>query len=446
MDAPTTALIATALLLLLLAVRTPVALALLTAGVVGLWLLDGFDLAQVTLSRRGFESVGRYVLVVVPLFLGMGVLVKESGLGANLFTFGARLFRRTPAGLVIATVFACSVFAAVCGSSVATVAAIGRIAVREMRRVGYDIKIALGAVGAAGTLGVLIPPSIVLVLYGIITGESIGALLIAGIVPGILTALIYMLGILVRARLRPSLFRVSSQSTDDEGRDESSDGASAYPPVRGLIEAGSLALLVMGSLYTGIATVVESAALGAVGALIVLLLRRRTASRLSRLRSALLGTTELNAMIFLLLVGSGVFSYFLVTAGIPREAVALISQVDLSPGLVVVVILLVFVPLGMFLDPISMILIAVPLAYPVVVGALDFNGIWFGILVVKMTELAAITPPLGLNAYVVAGVADDVSVDQAFAAVAWYIPLDVLTIAVLFIFPEISTWLPGLMQ
>lgn len=429
---------------MLLAVRTPVALALLVAGVTGLVLMDGFTLAEVTLTRRSYEATGRYALVVIPFFLAMGVLVKESGIAQDLFGVGQRLFRRVPGGLAVATIFACSAFAAICGSSVATVASIGRVAIQEMRELGYRVSVAAGAVGMSGTLGVMIPPSIVLVLYGIVTGESIGRLLVAGIVPGVLSAVFFSAAVITRARVNPAAFGrssgVAAAQVPERGR------VRATLRYRAVVETAALVIIVMGGIYTGLTTVVEAASLGAGAALVILLCRRAgPVSRFRRLRNSLLETTQLNAMIFLLLVGSGIFSYLLVSAGVPRDVSSFVGSLDVPPTLLVIALLLVFIPLGMFLDPISMLLIAVPLTYPVVVTELGFDGIWYGILVVKMTELALITPPLGLNAFVIAGVSDDVSVEDAFAGSLWYVPIDVALIALLFAFPAIVTWLPNLM-
>ena len=419
------------------------ALALMAAGAIGVWLMDGFALAEITLSRRVYEATSRYVLVVIPFFLAMGVLVKASGMARDLFAIGQRVFGRIPGGLAVATIFACSAFAAISGSSVATVAAIGRIAVEEMRRLGYWTSVAAGAVAMSGTLGIMIPPSIALVLYGIVTGESIGRLLIAGIVPGILTAAFYSAAVVIRARANPVPFGRPSRSLAAQPGDRTVERGFPY---RSLIETAALVTIVMGGIYTGITTVVEAAALGAALALVLMLLRPSNSTpRMARLRNALLETTQLNAMIFLLLAGSGIFSYLLVSAGTPQEVSELIAGVDIPAMATLIALLLVFIPLGMFLDPISMLLIAVPLMYPVVVDGLGFDGIWFGILVVKMTELAMITPPLGMNAYVIAGVAEDVSVEEAFAGALWYLPVDVSVIALLIAFPELVTWLPGLM-
>jgi C4-dicarboxylate transporter, DctM subunit len=405
--------------------------------------MDGFALAEITLTRRSYEATGRYVLVVIPFFLAMGVLVKEGGLAEDLFTIGQRLFRRIPGGLAVATIFACSAFSAICGSSVATVASIGRIAIKEMRALGYQVSIAAGAVGASGTLGVMIPPSIVLVLYGIVTGESIGRLLIAGIVPGVISAVLYSAAVIVRAYLRPAVFAANAPRTRPTTEPAP---APARLPYRSLAETAILVTIVMGGIYTGLATVVEAASLGAGAALVILLLRRSGGvSRFRRLRTSFLETTRLNAMIFLLLVGSGIFSYMLVSAGIPRDVAGYVGSIDLAPALLVIALLLLLIPLGMFLDPISMLLIAVPLTYPIAVTGLGFDGIWYGILVVKMTELALITPPLGLNAFVIAGVSEDVSVEDAFAGSLWYVPIDVGVIALLFAFPGIVLWLPNLM-
>lgn len=503
MDPMTAALVAAVILLVLLAIRTPVALGLLIAGVVGLLLTDGFALAEITLTRRSFEATGRYVLVVIPFFLAMGVLVKESGIAQDLFAFGQRIFRRVPGGLAVATIFACAAFGAISGSSVATVASIGRIAIQEMRKLGYRISVAAGAVGASGTLSVMIPPSIALVLYGIVTGESIGELLIAGIVPGIITAVAFSIAVIARAVLRPNSFRPVPAVTaagsspapltvDDAGgaapapaaaasspapaarsapaaaapatapsgeavlaagraaagSESAGTGSGSLPAVRyrSVVETAILVVLVLGGIYTGLTTVVEAASLGGVVALLMLLLRRpETVSRLRKLRNALLETTQLNAMIFLLLVGSGVFSYMLVSAGVPRETSRFVGSLDVPPVVLVIILLAIFIPLGMFLDPIAMLVIAVPLTYPIVVTELGFDGIWYGILVVKMTELALITPPLGLNAFVIAGVSKDVSVEDAFAGSMWYVPVDLALIALLFAFPGIVTWLPNLM-
>lgn len=451
MDPVHAALIAVALLLLLLAIRAPVALGLLVAGAVGLLLTDGFTLAEITLTRRSFESVGRYVLIVIPFFLAMGVLVKESGIAQDLFAVAQRVFRRVPGGLAVATIFACSAFGAISGSSVATVASIGRIAIKEMRALGYRVSVAAGAVGASGTLSVMIPPSIAMVLYGIVTGESIGRMLIAGIVPGILTAVAYSAAVMVRAALRPAAFyatggpSVPSTPAVSLG---SSGGPAPRLPYRSVVETVVLVTIVMGGIYTGFVTVVEAASLGAVAALVIFLLRRRreAGARLRRLRTSLLETTQLNAMTFLLLVGSGIFSYMLVSAGIPRDLSRFVASVEISPILTVLILLAIFIPLGMFLDPIAMLLIAVPLTYPIAVTELGFDGIWYGILVVKMTELALITPPLGLNAFVIAGVSEDVSVEETFAGSLWYVPVDFAIIALLFAFPGIVTWLPNLMS
>lgn len=470
MDPMTAALIAVAILFVLLAIRTPVALGLLIAGVVGLLLTDGFALAEITLTRRSFEATGRYVLIVIPFFLAMGVLVKESGIAEDLFGFGQRAFRRVPGGLAVATIFACAAFGAICGSSVATVASIGRIAIQEMRKLGYRISVAAGAVGASGTLGVMIPPSIALVLYGIVSGESIGRLLIAGIVPGILTAVAFSTAVIARAVLRPAAFRAEAGPVPSSrpgaaaasgagavtpsaagtvtvaGAGWSGDESSPAVRYRSVVETVILVVLVMGGIYTGVTTVVEAASLGAVVALLMLLLRRSgTVTRLRRLRSALLETTQLNAMIFLLLVGSGIFSYMLVSAGIPREVSSYAGSLDIPPTVLVIILLAAYIPLGMFLDPIAMLVIAVPLTYPIVVTELGFDGIWYGILVVKMTELALITPPLGLNAFVIAGVSKQVSVEEAFAGSMWFVPVDIAVIALLFAFPGIVTWLPNLM-
>jgi C4-dicarboxylate transporter DctM subunit len=485
LDATVVTGVACGLLLFLLITKVPVGISLFVAGGVGVLLLDGADVAESALGRGTYSSAARYILIVIPFFLAMGVFVRHAGLAEALFKIAERLFRRLPGGLAVATIAACAGFAAISGTSVATVASIGHVAVAEMRRAGYSLVIAAGVVGAAGTLGALIPPSALIVLYGIISQESIGQLLIAGIIPGLISAIIYAGAIMLRARRDPASFGGGGVPEVD-----ASSWLSGTVMLRVGLQFGVLVLVVVGGIYSGILTVVEASAAGAAIALVYQVLHRpraiefdglevapgatttgaahggspttggvggsvETSSPRDRepaaaahrpakaLRDALLETTETNSMIFLLLIGSGIFSSFLVSAGTPRAFANFVAALDVSPALVIVALLLMFIPLGMFLDPVSMLLIAVPLVHPVVLD-LGFNGVWFGILVIKMSELALITPPFGMNGFVLAGVVPDLSVEKAFQGLLWYAPLDAATIALLFAFPGLVLWLPNL--
>lgn len=458
MDPVSALLVSLATLFGLLAARVPVAFSLLAAGAVGISLFDGTSAADSTLARLPYESPARYVLIVIPFFVAMGIFAKNGRLALDAYNLASRAMGRIPGGLAIATVASCALFAAVSGSSVATIAALGPTAIREMQRHGYSSTLAAGVVGAAGTLGVLIPPSIAIVLYGIVTNTSIGPLLIAGIIPGILTAVVYALGVIVACTARPelagrphrgprphSLGAASASSRPSDEMHAPDDGASPWASI------GRVAILfgvVMGGIYSGIVTATEAGALGAIIALAMMVADSLRAGGVRRalrdVAASVMESVSLTSMTFLLLIGSAVFTYFLVSAGIPAEFTEWVLSFDVAPWMVVALLLLAFVPLGMFLDPISMLLIGVPLAFPVVTG-LGFDALWFGILVVKMVEVGLITPPFGLNAFVVSGVSN-ISVDRAFIGVMWFLPLELIVIVLIFIFPEIVTWLPGKMS
>lgn len=457
MDSLAPLLLALTALFGLLAARVPVAFSLLAAGIVGIWLYDGVGAADSTLARLPYESPARYVLIVIPFFVAMGIFAKNGRLALDAYNLASRGLRGIPGGLAIATVAACALFAAVSGSSVATIAALGPTAIREMQRHGYSSTLAAGVVGASGTLGVLIPPSIALVLYGIVTNTSIGPLLIAGIIPGILTALVYALGVVAACLWKPEL---AGRIVPDGARPRDLGAAAASPGAAGhATEDGSspwtsilrvtiLFGVVMGGIYSGLVTATEAGALGAIIALLMMVVDSFRAGGWRRVRSdtanSVMESVSLTSMTFMLLIGSAVFTYFLVSAGVPADFTAWMLSFEVAPWMVVALLLLAFVPLGMFLDPISMLLIGVPLAFPVVTG-LGYDALWFGILVVKMVEVGLITPPFGLNAFVVSGVSD-IPVDRAFVGVMWFLPLEVVVIVLIFLFPEIVTWLPAQMS
>ncbi|WP_024586584.1 TRAP transporter large permease [Aliihoeflea sp. 2WW] len=456
MDSTAALVVALATLFGLLAARVPVAFALLAAGTAGICLFDGPGPADSTLARLPYESPARYVLIVIPFFVAMGIFAKNGRLALDAYNLASRGLRAVPGGLAIATVASCALFAAVSGSSVATIAALGPTAMREMQRHGYNSTLAAGVVGASGTLGVLIPPSIAIVLYGIITNTSIGPLLIAGIIPGILTALVYALGVVAACLYDP---RLAGRGARDGQAPRSLGAAAVLPePVpapqavasnawSSILRVGFLFGVVMGGIYSGIVTATEAGAIGAVVALSMMLHDSLRAGgvrqAVSDTAASVMESVSLTSMTFMLLIGSAVFTYFLVSAGVPADFTAWMLSFDVAPWMVVALLLLAFVPLGMFLDPISMLLIGVPLAFPVVIG-LGYNPLWFGILVVKMVEVGLITPPFGLNAFVVSGVSG-IPVERAFAGVMWFLPLEIIVIVLIFCFPEIVTWLPGQM-
>lgn len=429
------------LLLVLMALRMPVAITLLASGAAGLLLLDGPEVAASSLARVPYQTIGQTTLIVIPMFILMGIFAKESGLGERLFVIVKERASRLPGGLGVTTIAACAGFGAVSGSSVAAVATMGKLSVGEMIKAGYQRSFAAGTVASGGTLGILIPPSIALVVYGQVTQESIGSLLLAGILPGILSALAMIVYIMMRATFDPKSVGRDASTTAPTIRstDTKLKGGLIGVIVRVFILFG----IVVGGIYFGVATPTESAALGAAAAFIMLIIDAPETgrSRWKLLKVSLRETTSLTAMIFGLLIGASIFSTFLVRSGVPRDFADWVSSLDIAPVLVLLVMLALFIPLGMFVDGLSMIVIAIPLTYPVVTE-LGYDGIWFGIVAIKLIELGLITPPLGLNVYVAAGTAPGLKIEDVFRGVVPYYFVDLAVTALLIIFPAIVLWLP----
>ncbi len=441
-------------LVVLLASGIPVALALASAGVIGIILSSGADVANSSQGALPYEAVAVVSLVVIPMFVLMGTLAEKARVAEDVYGLASRLMRGLPGGLGLATVAACATFGAVSGSSVAAAATFGRVSIREMLRHGYSAPFAAGLVAISGTLSVMIPPSIVLVVYGIITGESIGKLLIAGIVPGILSAVMLMIGVLVLVRFGPADTRMTRTRTTELQRVQGNNGevgATSHATVttRGWAGLGKVVVLfaiVVGGIYGGFLTASEAAGVGAAAALVMLLadvFRYGVKSVTKRVIEALTETAATSSFIFAILIGATIFTYFLVSIGVPDAFAAWTVSLPV-PGLVIVaVLLLALIPLGMFLDPMSILLIVVPLAYPVVTS-LGFNGIWFGILMVQFIEIGLVTPPVGLNVFVVANT-PGVGLGPAFKGVFYLLPFEILTVIIVFSFPDMVTWLPNLM-
>jgi TRAP-type C4-dicarboxylate transport system permease large subunit len=484
---PTLGVIAASLLLLgLLVVRVPIALALFTAGAVGLVLVEGPARAGSSLARLPYQTVARFTLIIIPLFILMGILAKNGRMASDAYRLASSAFRWMPGGLAIASIAACAGFAAVSGSSIATVASVGRTSVTEMVKAGYDRRFAAGVIGSAGTLGVLIPPSAIIVFYALIAGESVGGMLVAGIVPGILSGLLYCVFIIVRVRMKPSLVGIGADGARLELPTDTPPAASprsdtatrptretamaaiareaTIPPVEsaaepiestaspwiGSTQIAVLFIIVIGGIYSGVFTPVESAAVAAFVATAIVLtdgIHRLGGVRqaVTRVSSALSETVSVTAMMFLLLVGGTVFTNSFLLAGVPQSLGSWVIGLTIPPSAVLILMLLLFIPLGMILDPLSIMLIAVPLFHPVATS-LGFDGLWFGILIVKMIELSLITPPVGINVFVVAGVCPEVDVADAFRGIAPFALVDLMTVALLVAFPAIVTFLPSLIR
>lgn len=434
-------LIVIGLLLICLASGMRIALGLALSGFVGFYLLGGWDVAMATFGALPIGSIS-FTLLVIPMFILLGIAAQKANLAVGAYQLLGYLLRGVPGGLAIATLTAAAAFAAVSGSSIATVVSIGNLAITEMRRAGYAMHVAAGVVGAAGTLGVLIPPSVPLVLYGILTGESIGALLMAGIGPGLLSATVYGIAIMIRAKLKPELF--------GKGASDALPFNAERPPIWGgissFVRIGILFTIIIGGMYSGFFTAVEAAAVGAFAALIMVVIEhiRKPRELGKNLYEAFTEAASVNGMVFSLLIGGAIFSAFMVAAGGPQLISDGLLGLPIPGWAVIVIILLILVPLGMFLDPTSILLIMVPLAYPVVTD-LGFDGIWFGVLFVKMIEIGLLTPPLGLNAFVVSGIRKDIPLNTAFRGVLWYVQLDVVVVILMFLFPAITLFIPNQM-
>ena len=426
---------ALAALLVLFAIRVPIAVALALVSLGGIAWVRGPQAAWGALKAAPYDFAAHWSLSAIPMFLLMGAAAYRGGLTASLFEAMRVWLGRLPGGLAIATNFASAIFAAASGSSVASSAAMTRIAVPEMLASRYSPALATGVVAAAGTLGALIPPSIVFVLYGWYTQTSIGALLIAGIIPGLLTAFAYACVVLVIAIRRPDLAPPDTRRPDL--REKLAVLGRIWPtPV--------LILAVVGSIYAGVATATEAAALGALAAL-----------ALCALRGTLTRTTALDILgdtirgvgaIFFIALGATLLTRFLALAGFPGYISGLAGSFELTPLMVIGVMIVIYLILGAFLDPIGIMLITLPILLPLFKAA-DLNMIWMGVLVVKMIEVGMLTPPVGLNVFIVkAAVGDRVPLGTIFRGVSWFLAAEVVVIGLLIAFPGLTLWLPSLMR
>ena len=421
--------------LLLLALRIPIGFVLGLVAIVGIAELRGIDVAFAMIRTVPFDFAAHWELSAVPMFLLLGGFAHYSGISANLFTAGRIWLGNLPGGLAVASNFGCAGFAAASGSSMATAAAMGRITIPEMLRAGYDKALATGTVASAGTLGALIPPSILMVLYGIFAETSISKLLIAGVLPGILTAVVYGLMIMGRCALNPSLAPPHEQKPS--WRDKLDALGSVWPLI-------VLIISIIGGLYGGIVTPTEAGAFGAFVAFLIALFQGRMSITVFR-ESAMEAVTG-TARIFVVAIGAILLTRFLTMTGLPFAIGEMVGDWAGDPLLLVIATSIIFIVLGMFLDPIGCMLLALPLSLPMFM-ALELDLIWLGVLVIKYLEIGLITPPVGMNVYVIKSVVgDEVDLETIFKGVVWFLICEVFILALLIGFPAISTYLPSLME
>lgn len=417
--------------LVVLGVR--VAFAAAAVGVVGLILMRGWDVGiGVSGVVPHAESV-HYTLSVLPMFILIGYLAFYAGITKGLFDAAKAWLSHIPGGLGVGTVFSCAGFAAVSGASTASAAVFARIAIPEMLAAGYDRRLAAASVAVAGTLASLIPPSAILVIYGIIVEQSVGRLLIAGFIPGLITAAVYAGVIFFRVWLNPSLAPPVENRTTLRERVIALKGTTGVILVIGIV---------MGGIYLGWMTPTET---GAVGAMIILImaLQKREMSWIN-FRDALAETAKLTVMIFTIIYSILIFVRFLGFSGLPETFAAWVVGLDVPRVVIFICILAVYFVLGMFLDGIGMLMLTLPVVYPAIVK-LGYDPIWFGIIIVKLVEICLVTPPVGLNCYVVNGVRPDIPLQDIFRGVWPFVIADLGVIALFYVFPEIVTFLPNAM-
>ena len=416
--------------LVLIGVRVVYACALV--GLIGLVTIIGWTGGAGNVGMIPYAKGTLYPLSVLPMFILIGFLAYHAGMTQSLFDAARKWFGWVPGGLAVATVFATAGFAAVSGASTATAAVFSRVAIPEMLKYGYSQRLAAGVVAAGGTLASLIPPSAILVIYAIIVEESIGRLLVAGFIPGIVSAMIYAALIIIMAKRNPELGPPVKGFTWSD----------RFKSVPGTFPVLFVIFIIFFSMYTGTATPTEA---GALGSMVVFVMALVGGMKWNTLKNALLETARLTVMIFSLVWGVLIFVRFMGFAELPSIFAEWVVSLPFPAVVTMICILLFYVILGMFMDAIGMLLLTLPVVYPAVIG-LGYDPIWFGIVVVKMCEVCLITPPIGLNCYVVAGVRPDIPLQEVFRGIGPFFIADVITLGVFLAFPAVITWLPDLMR
>ena len=425
------ALVGFALLIAISAAGVPIAFTMLAIGFVGFAMLQGTGAALFMVGQIAYETVQNYGLSVLPMFILMGNFINHSRLSGELYDAANAFLGHRRGGLAMATIVACGGFAAVSGSSIATAATMGKVSIPSMRRYGYSDRLAAGAVAAGGTLGILIPPSVVMVIYGIMTSTDIGKLFIAGILPGIVGIVFYV------AAVKYSVWRDPASGPPAER----ADWPQRWAALGRVWAVAALFLLVIGGIYVGAFTPTEAAGIGAAGAFAIALWRRLL--DFPTLVATLVESARTSAVMFFVLIGGIVFSNFVNIAGLPKALSEWVTGLAIPPLLVIFVIIGIYFVLGCVLESLTMILLTIPVFFPIVQG-LGFDPVWFGIIVVVATEISLITPPVGLNVFVISGLFRDIGTANVFRGVTPFVVADLFRINLLVLVPWIVLVLPSL--
>lgn len=420
-----------AVLVVLLIARMWIGLAMAMVGFLGLVYLKGFDSAFGALGTVPYKYISIYPISAIPLFIFMAIVIANTGISTSLFNTAHKWLGQLRGGLAMASVLACGGLAAIMGDSVAEVVTMSKVAVPEMRKHNYDSQLASGCVAAGGTLGILIPPSLGFILYGILTEQSIGMLFMAGIMPGILLTLLFMVTITIITARRPSAGPPGPKTSVKE----------KIVSLKGTWHVLLLFVLIMGGIYAGIFTPTEAGAVGAFGALVISAASRRLT--LKRFFDSLLEATKITVMIMLLIVGAFILMKFLAISKLPFMLAGTISGLQLPTYAIFAGIIILYILLGMFLDVFAAVVLTIPVIYPLVV-AMGFDSIWFGVVIVLILEMGLITPPVGLNVYALAGVTD-IPLHTIFRGVLPFVVAMIICVILLVVFPQIALFIPSKM-
>jgi C4-dicarboxylate transporter DctM subunit len=433
MEPTTIGLIGLAVLIIVLFSRMPVGFVMALLGFLGFSYVVSWESGLRIMAKDFFSIFGSYSLTVVPLFILMGQIAFHGGISRRLFDTAHTWLGSLPGGLGIATIGACAGFAAICGSTNASVATMTTVALPEMKRHNYSMTLGTGTVAAGGSLGILIPPSVIFIVYGIATEQSIGRLFAAGIFPGILLATCFALTIIVWVKLRPEAAPRGEKKTLRE----------KLLALTGVGETLALFFLVMGGLFVGFFTPTEAGAIGAGGAILIGIVSRSLTWK--NFVQAVVESTRISCMVLVIVTGATIFGHFMAITRIPYIAATWVGELPLPNYAIMGVIVLIYLVGGCFMDSLAMVLLTVPIIYPLVVS-LGFDPIWFGVIIVLVTEMGVITPPVGINVYVVSGIARDIPLETIFKGAIPFLFAMLTTVVLLIIFPQIALFLPNLMR
>jgi C4-dicarboxylate transporter DctM subunit len=433
MSVTTIGIIGVIVLVIFLFSRMPVGFVMGFLGFIGFSYVRGLEPGLSLIARDVFDVFSSYGLTVVPLFVFMGQVAFHSGISRRLYDSAYVLVGSRKGGLAMATVAACAGFSAISGSTNATAATMATVTLPEMKRYKYDMSLATGTVAAAGSLGILIPPSVIFIVYGILTEQSIGKLFLAGIFPGILLSILFMLTIYLRVRRRPSL---APPGPKTELREK-------IKSFVGVLETLVIFVMVMGGIFFGIFTPTEAASAGAFLTLLIALIRKQLTWQ--GFVQSLADTTRISCMVMVIVTGAVIFGHFMAVTRLPYDLAAWVTSLPLPRHVIMMVIVLVYLVGGCFMDALAMIMLTIPIFFPVA-EALGFDPIWFGVVIVLITEMGVVTPPVGVNVYVVYGVAKDVPLEVIFKGVLPMVLALLICNLILLFFPQIALYLPSLMR